>query len=188
MIAAREYTIRRKILTLLGAKFHIYDPAGNVIGFSKQKAFKLREDIRVYRDESQSEELLVIKARSVVDFSAAYDVTDPAGRRVGVLRRKGLASMLRDSWAVLDANEQPVGTIQEDSMALAMIRRFVANIIPQTFSLRDNAGTELAEFKQHFNPFVQKLTVTVSPNCPLDPIVPLAAGILLVAIEGRQQS
>ena len=186
MVAAREYMIRKKILSLLGTKFHVYDPAGNVIGYSKQKAFKLKEDIRVYRDETEAEELLVIKARSALDFSASYDVTDPSGRKIGVLRRKGLASMLRDSWQVLDAGENLVGNLQEDSMALAMIRRFVANIIPQSFSLKDQSGRELATFKQHFNPFVQKLTVKVAGGGPLDPMVPLAAGILLVAIEGKQ--
>lgn len=46
------YTIRRKVLKLFGAAFHIYNPAGAVVGFCKQKAFKLKEDIRVYTDET----------------------------------------------------------------------------------------------------------------------------------------
>src|SRR5690606_29141407 len=88
-----EYTIRRKIFTIAGAKFHIYDGADNLIGFSKQKAFKLKEDIRVYRDESMQQEFLAIKARSVIDFSAAYDVVEPnSGRRLGVFKRAGLTS------------------------------------------------------------------------------------------------
>src|SRR6185503_13579603 len=43
-----QYMIRRKVLTLFGAQFHIYNAEGKVVGFSKQKAFKLKEDIRVY--------------------------------------------------------------------------------------------------------------------------------------------
>ncbi|MSR57317.1 MAG: hypothetical protein EXS05_06565 [Planctomycetaceae bacterium] len=60
---ATEYTIRRKVLTLFGAKFHIYNTAGAVIGFSQQKAFKLKEDIRVYSDESMQNERVAIEGR-----------------------------------------------------------------------------------------------------------------------------
>ena len=186
--SAVEYTIRRKMLTLAGAKFHVYDAAGNLIGFSKQKAFKLKEDIRVYRDESMEQEFLTIAARSIIDFSAAYDVTDSRnGRRLGVLKRAGLASMLRDKWMVFDADETQIGSIEEDNMLLALIRRFAAEWLPQSFSLKDNHGTELATFKTHFNPFVHRMTVTVHPDCPIDQAVPLAAGLLLVAVEGRQK-
>ena len=109
--------------SLLGAKFHIYNPAGDLIGFSKQKAFKLKEDIRVYRDEAMDEEWLHIGARNIIDFSAAYDVTEPkSGRRLGTLRRAGLSSMFRDKWIVLDADERQIGEIAEDSMLLAMVR------------------------------------------------------------------
>jgi hypothetical protein len=187
--AAIEYTIRRKVFTIAGAKFHIYDPAGNLIGFSKQKAFKLKEDIRVYRDESMQQELLTIHARSIIDFSAAYDVIDPkSNQRLGVLKRAGLASMFRDKWMVFDENEQQIGTIEEDSVFLALVRRIggLGSWIPQGFALKDTYGTVYATYKTHFNPFVHRLTVRVYENCPIDQSVPLAAGILLVAIEGRQ--
>jgi hypothetical protein len=185
-----EYTIRRKVLTLLGAKFHIYDPNDKLLGFSEQKAFKLREDIRVYTDESKAEERLNIKARQIIDFGAAYDVVDSqAQEKVGALKRKGLASIVRDSWIVMDPNDQEIGNIQEDSMMMALARRFVpfCNWIPQKYHLRDHEGTELASFRQHFNPFVQRLTVTVDDGCPVSRLLVLAAGVLLVAIEGRQE-
>ena len=185
-----RYTIRRKVLAILGAKFHVYDEAGELVGFSKMKAFKLKEDIRVFRDESMSEEWIRIAARSVIDFSASYDVTDSrTGDRLGTLRRKGLKSLLRDSWELLDADEHVVGHIEEDSALLATLRRLADDysfLFPQTFSLKDDAGRTLATYKNNFNPFVHKLGVVVEPDCPLHPFVPLAAGILLVAIEGKQ--
>ena len=110
---ASNYTIRRKILTLVGAKFHVYDDQERLILFSRQKGFKLKEDIRVYSDESMSEERLLIQARSIIDFSAAYDVVDPvAGEKVGALRRRGWHSIGRDSWEFLDANDTPIATLQ----------------------------------------------------------------------------
>jgi hypothetical protein len=182
-----QFTIRRKVLTLLGAKFHIYNAQGDLIGFSRQKAFKLKEDIRVYTDESMSRELLAILARQVIDFGAAYDVIDSAsGQKVGALRRSGLKSLFRDQWLVLDEDDRQIGVIQEDNQLLALVRRFVTNLIPQSYNLLDSSGRALALMHRHFNPFVQKLTVTVQDAETVDPHLVLAAGILLVAIEGRQ--
>lgn len=184
-----EYLIRRKVFTFLSSKFHVFDAAGNVVLFSEQKAFKLREDIRVYSDESKSEERLLIKARQIVDFSAAYDVVDAAeSTKVGALRRRGFKSILRDSWEFLDGSDRPLARISEDSLTLALVRRFLTNIIPQSF--RAFAGDRLlATYKQHFNPLVFKLRVRLEPGGReiVDPRLFLAAGILLTAIEGRQR-
>jgi hypothetical protein len=184
-----QYTIRRKVLSFLGQKFHIYDANDKLLGFSEQKAFKLKEDIRVYTDESKTDERVAIKARSIVDFGAAYDVFDSkqGQQKVGALKRKGWTSILRDSWIVMDAQDREIGKIQEDSMTMAMLRRFLSNLIPQKFHLSDQNGKELANFRQHFNPFIFRLTVTIHDGCPLSPLLVLAAGVLLVAIEGRQK-
>lgn len=184
-----EYVIRKKVLTVVGAKFHIFDPEGNVVGFSKQKAFKLKEDIRLYASEDMQDEVLSIQARAVIDFSAGYDVVDSAtGQRVGGLRRKGLASMMRDTWVILDANEQEIGRLQEDSMAMALVRRFLTNLFPQKFTATVD-GVPVCDYTQNFNPFVRKLTVRFTPEARgrLDRRLGMAAGILLMAIEGTQE-
>ncbi|MGE0757310.1 MAG: hypothetical protein AB7O38_09830 [Pirellulaceae bacterium] len=188
--AVTQFTIRRKVFSLLGAKFHIFDAQDRVVGFCQQKAFKLKEDIRIYADETKSRELLRIGARSIIDFAAAYDVVDSASNtKIGALRRKGWQSMLRDTWSVLSPTEQEIGQIAEDSTALALVRRLLplGNLVPQKFALRQGDGPALAEFRTHFNPFVYRLTVTVPANCPVSPYLVLGAGILLAAIEGRQQ-
>ena len=70
---------------------------------------------------------------------------------------------------------------------MALLRRFLGGaLIPQKFKLRDANGDELAEFRTHFNPFIHRMTVTVFPDSTINPYLILAAGILLVAIEGRQ--
>ena len=182
------YLIRRKVFKLLGASFHIYDPAGNLIGFSNQKAFKLKEDIRVYADETMSKELLYIQARQVIDFSASYDVYDSAtGQYLGVWQRKGIRSLVRDNWILFDSRGNQVGEIKEDSLFLALFRRFVCNLIPQDYSLEYGPqNTAVATYGQCFNPFIFKLKVNVPPNCPLQPQIVLAGGILLSSIEGRE--
>jgi hypothetical protein len=185
---AQQFTIRRKVFTLVGAKFHVYNSEGKLIGFSKQKAFKLKEDIRFYSDETMQNERVRITARSIIDFSVAFDVIEAdTGEKVGALRRRGMKSMIRDEWQVLDAQDIQIGTITEDSTAMALLRRFVANLIPQTFHLRSSDGQVWADFRTHFNPFVHKMTVRIYPECTLPPSLVLAAAVLLVAVEGRQQ-
>jgi uncharacterized protein YxjI len=184
-----QYMIRRKVLTIFGAKFHVYNTTGELILFSKQKAFKLKEDIRVFADESMDVEQLVIKARQIVDFSAAYDVVDPSeNRKIGALRRKGWKSMVRDSWEFLDENDQPIAVVEEDSVFMSLLRRFLTNLIPQSFHVKQNEKV-LITYKQNFNPFVLKIKVSIDPDSRdvIDPRLALAGGILLAAIEGRQK-
>lgn len=187
-MAGTEFTVRRKILTLMGAKFHIYNAEGNLLGFCKQKAFKLKEDLRIYTDESMSEELLKIGARAVIDISARYDVIDSReSQKIGSLRRRGLKSMLRDEWEVAGADDVAVGTIQEDSMLMALVRRTLGSWVPQSFELKSSDGRTFAHYRTHFNPFVHRMTVKVLPECPVHAFLVLASAVLLVAIEGRQK-
>lgn len=183
-----NYLIRRKVLTLAGAQFHVFDPSGKVVMFSKMKAFKLKEDIRLYTGEDMKNELITIHARQIIDFSAAYDVFDAeTGEKVGALKRKGLKSILKDEWIILDPNDNQIGTIKEDSTGLALVRRLLTNLIPQSFDVEMN-GKVVAVYRQKFNPFIMKLEVDFAKDTDriLDRRLGLAAGILLCAIEGRQ--
>ncbi len=179
----------RKAFTMFTGKFHIYDLQENLVAYVEQKAFKLKEDITVFADEEKQNALLTIKARQVIDFSAAYDVQDVAtGETVGALKRKGLKSILRDEWIIMNGDGQEIGLIKEDSALLAAIRRLITPLIPQSYSIELN-GQPVGIIKQNFNPFVQKLNVDLrsDPGRQLDRRVTLAAVVLLLAIEGKQR-
>ncbi len=189
LFESSSYLIRKKILKLFGGAFHIYKPDGKLAFYSELKAFKLKEDIRLYTDESMATEALVIKARRILDFSAAYDVFDPAtGGKVGALKRKGLKSMVRDEWIIMDASDQEIGLLEEDSLFLALIRRLLSGLIPQTY--KGKIGNQhVCTFTRNFNPFVSKIAIDFSPDTGklLDKRLGLAASVLLCAIEGKQQ-
>ena len=120
-IKENRYLIRRKVLTVFGQKFHVYDGHGSLIGFSQQKAFKLKEDIRFYTDETMTDERLVIQARTMLDISAAYDVIDgKTGNRVGMLQRQGFKSLFRDEWHVFDEESAPA-FVRETAQIAAQI-------------------------------------------------------------------
>ena len=185
-----RYLLQRDFFSI-PKKFRVYGPDGHVVLFSEQKLFKLKEDIRIYSDDSKSQELLAIKARNVIDFSAAYDVMDATTQvRVGALRRKGLRSMFQDQWEILSPNDQLQGAIQEDSLGNALLRRFLLGcFFPQHYKV--TLGTEtVAKFDQRFHLLRYELEIDFSPDSDnkLDHRLGLAAAILMGAIEGRQES
>ena len=186
---ADSYMVRQKVMKIVGEEFHIYsdDSMQQLIGYSKQKALKLKEDIRVYTEDKKTE-LICIKARSIIDFGSVYEITDSqSGEAICTFKRKGLKSIFKDSWKVMDTSGNQIGTLGEDSGLLALVRRFVPGgslLIPQEFVL--STGGNSIEFSQKMNPFVHKMNVTKIQSSGIDPRVVLAATMLLIAIEGRQ--
>jgi hypothetical protein len=180
-----KYLIRRKIIEFFGGNFDIYDSHNNLVLFAKLKAFKLKEDIRLYESKEMKKELLNIKARQIIDFGATYDVIDSTtGEKVGALKRKGLKSILKDEWIIMDSTDAEIARIREDNAILALVRRFLTNLIPQKYNVMFNNGMTACEMKQNFNPFVTKISVNFFSDS-LDKRLGLAAGILLCAIEGK---
>ena len=166
-----------------------------MIGYSKQAAFKWKEDIRVYTSDSMTDELLVIKRGTCSTSAPTFDVFDPrnAGRAVGSLRRKGWkSSLFRDEWSIFTADGVEFGMIQEDSGSLAPLRRFVGSMMqllsPQAYNV-SAGGAPVAHFQTNRNPFVYKLAVTTAPEAGkhIDPRLILAGSIPITAIEGKQE-
>tara|TARA_R110002072_G_scaffold42064_21_gene118767 strand:- start:12925 stop:13518 length:594 start_codon:yes stop_codon:yes gene_type:complete len=187
-----RYTIRRKVLKLFGAAFHVYDEQGSVVGYCKQKAFKLKEDIKLYTGEDMNDMLLSIQAQSIIDFSAAYTVVLPDGTALGSLRRKGLkSSFIRDEWTIFDTNNNEIATIRELGSITPIIRRYldaIAFLFPQKYELtRKSDAQVIAVLRNHFNIFISKLGVAiVQEDESIDELLVLGAACLITAIEGRQ--
>jgi len=183
-----KYVIRRKVLRIFGGAFYVHSSSGELAFYATLEAFKLKEDIRLFTGEDKQSEVLSIKARRMMDFSGTYDVNDSrTGERIGALQRQGLRSMIQDEWTLFDAQEQKIGILREDNTTMALLRRFLTNLIPQSFDVIVR-GVPVASFDQNFNPFIKRMTVdfTLDPSKGLDRRLGIAAAILLCAIEGRQ--
>ena len=115
------------------------------VAFVRQKRMAIKEDIRFYADESQTDELFRIKARSVMELGGRYDVTTPAAERVGVLGKVFGKSLLRSTWSIMDANEQELAVAKERSQFWAIVRRVIdavpyGDFIPIVFHFTIDAG------------------------------------------------
>jgi uncharacterized protein YxjI len=182
-----QYEAKKALFRFLGNAFRLYNTDGSLAFYVKQKAFKLKEDITVFADEDEKRPVLRIKARKALDFSAIYDVIEVGNDEViGALQRQGMKSLLRDEWHILNTNGEKVGDVIEDSMALALVRRFLSNLIPQSFTMKLGAQV-VGTIAQHWNPFRLGYKVDFTPGgTALDPRMGVAAVVLLLAIEGRQ--
>ena len=183
-----HFVAKKALFSLMGNAFRIEDARGALQFFVKQKAFKLKEDIRVFADERQQDERLTIKARSWGDFSGVYDISDSTtGETVGAAKRKGLASsFVKDHWLILGKDGEPVGEVVEQGGLLATARKFIQVLqwIPQRFVVQVG-GRPVGEIQQRFNPFQLAYDCRI-PADALDPRVSVAVVVLLLAIEGRQ--
>jgi len=178
-----NYYVQTKFLRIFGGAFWFKTLDDRVIGYSKQKRFKLKEEIVLYSDESCTEELLRIKARSVIDFGATYDIVDSkTGESLGAARRKGLKSLIRDTWEILDPQGNKYADLFEDSIAI--LRRFVP-LIPAKFHFSCTGQHDIT-MNQRFNPFIKKTDIIVPQGHPLDRRVIAGVSLLISAIEGRQ--
>ena len=183
-----SYIFRKKVFKLFGGSFKIMDIEGNILFYSEQKAFRLKEDFRIYSDISKREELVNIKTPQIFDFSATYHVNDSTtGEHVGALKRKGFKSIISDEWTFLSPDMSEIGKMKEKSLSGALLSRFI-KLIPQNYIITDSSEREIAQIKQFFNPFVLKYQLTIPDTKPsIDRRLIIAAGILLCSIEGRQQ-
>jgi uncharacterized protein YxjI len=183
-----SYLFRKSVFKLFGGAFRVFSPDGQLVFYSRQKAFRLKEDFRIYSDESMREELLTIQTPHIFDFSSVYNVTDTYSKQaIGAVKRKGFKSIISDEWLFMSEDGREIGKLKEKSMGAALLSRFI-NLVPQHYIITDVNGRQIAFIDQHFNPFVLKYTLTFNEAQPaIDKRLILSAGILLCGIEGRQQ-
>ena len=99
------------------------------MAYVRQKMFKLKEDVIVFNDESKSRELFRIRANQWIDFNASYSLNDLINNKnFGRLARKGMRSIWKASYDVMDANDQPKFKIQEDNAWVRFWDSFVGEL------------------------------------------------------------
>ena len=106
-------TLSFKIVAI-APQVRVTDATGRPVFFVHQKAFKLREAVTVYRDETRQTALYTIEADRVLDFNAVYRIRDGLGREVGALARRGRRSLWRARYDVLDPEGRSLFRVHED--------------------------------------------------------------------------
>jgi len=115
-------------LLALASQIYIRDANGSLIGYVKQKMFKLKEDINIFSDETQTQLMYNIKADRVIDFSARYNFADAQGNRLGSIKRRGMRSIWRANYEIYDQNDIQVMKITEESGWIKVLDALVGEL------------------------------------------------------------
>ena len=106
-------------------------PAGGPVAFVRQKKLAIREHIRFFADDSESQELFHIQAQTWLDTGGSrYDVVDAHDGKIGTLHHVFGKSLLRSTWSVLDPQDGEVAVARERSQVAAVLRR-VIDFVPE---------------------------------------------------------
>ncbi len=115
-------------LLAIASQIYIRDANGSLIGYVKQKLLKLKEDINVFADESQTQHLFNIKADRILDFSANYRFTAANGSPIGSIKRKGMRSIFRANYEISDASGNQVMAINEENGWIKVVDALVGEL------------------------------------------------------------
>lgn len=183
------YRIRKKTITV-GNKYWLEDQSGAILGFCKQKLFKLKEDIRIYTDESMTQELFRIKQEQIMDVWGNFAVIDSStNNKLGFVKRNIISAFVKDTWEIYTTSNQMVGKIEEKSTGHALARKYMPGgaLIPEKMHLEMN-GQILADINQEFKIIGDIWTM----NCQMVPSnfdrrVLLACMLLMGMIERKHK-
>lgn len=145
-------------ITTFSSDFNITDRHGNYVAYVREKIFKLKDDVQVFSDESKTKELFRIKANQWIDFNASFSIKDSDGNDFGTLARKGMRSIWKSHYDILDQNKMLVFTLTEenpwvkvlDSMVgeIPIIGAFTGYFFNPTYVVQDKNGQNIYRLKK----------------------------------------
>jgi uncharacterized protein YxjI len=101
-------------------------PAGPPIAYVRQKKLKIKEEIRFFADEAETQELFQIKARTWLDTGGSkYDVIDAHDGTIGLLEHVFGKSLFRSTWRISTPEGEEIAISRERSQVLAIARRLI---------------------------------------------------------------
>jgi uncharacterized protein YxjI len=178
-----HYIIRRKFWSFLERVFRVFTGDGQLIMYIQHPLLKLREEFMVYADEARTRPLLRVKSQQVIAINFSYVVSDAqTGEVLGAVQKKGLRSIIRDKFIILDPQGNEIGYAEEQGASL--LRRFFP-ILTSKHAIFVG-GHQVAYIRQLFRFFTKEFTVDTQPSS-VDPRFVLAVALLALIAEARRE-
>ena len=184
-----HYAIKWKIFRIVD-QYWIEDVQGNKLAYSKQKFWRIKEDIRIYTDDSMNHELFCIKQAQIIDMWGKFDVIDSdTNTFLGYFRRKALkSSFISDEWEIYDKDRQLIGRLAEKT-GRGLARKYVpgGKLIPEKITMELD-GKPVVQIDQKFK-IVGDIWNIQCHSLPdrFDRRVLLASVILMAMIERQRK-
>ncbi len=183
LTSQRRYLIKRPFWSFFERTFRVLSPDGQLYMLVRHPILRLREEFMVYGDEAQTRPLLRIKSRQVVAINFTFDIFDAAtGELLGSVQKKGLRSIVRDAFTLLDPAGAEIGRAEEQGASV--LRRLIPLLTAKHAIFVDDR--QVAAIRQIFRFFVKEFEVTLEPS-RVDPRFVLAVALLALIAEARRE-
>jgi hypothetical protein len=183
LVTQSHYVIRRKFWSIFERVFRVFTGDGQLIMYIQHPMLKLREEFMVHADEARTRPLLRVKSRQVIAINFSYDVSDAqTGALLGSVQKRGLRSIVRDKFVLLDPLGTEIGYAEEQGAAL--LRRLFPLLLSRHAIFV--GGDQVAMIRQRFRLFTKEFSVDTRPS-PLDPRFVLAVALLALIAEARRE-
>lgn len=155
--------------------------------------FSPKRHVSFYRTKDRTGRLLEVKQDSKWQlFKATYTVMDPDDQPLARFSKNIFSNILRKCWRCTTPEGEPICCAYEDSIILALLRRFLGTmfgLLRTNFVIVSGAnasGQVLGEFNRKFTLF-DRYVLDLSPDATrsLDRRVALALGVMLDTGERR---
>lgn len=178
-----RFVIKRKFWSFLERKFYVWTHDGQPILFVKHPLFRFRDEFNICSDETETHKIYKLKSRQVIAINFNYDLTDAqTGALLATITKKGLKSLVRDTFLILDENGAEIGQMREHGAAI--LRRF----FPWLTSRHEITmhGQPAATIQQVFRFFNKEFNVEINQGTADHRFV-LACALLAVIAEARRE-
>jgi hypothetical protein len=175
----------------------VFDAAGHLQLYVKQRAFRLKESVTVFRDVAQTRPVYRLAADRVLDISANYRIDDEGGSPLGTLRRLGMRSLWRAHYEVHRGSE-PLLTIREEDPwvkvldgllgEIPLVGFFTGYLLHPAYRV-SRAGGEAPLLRAVKQPAFFEGRYTIEQTAPLDPsdqILAVLSVLMMLLLERRR--
>ncbi|GHF83583.1 MULTISPECIES: hypothetical protein [Deinococcus] len=109
----------------LFTEMRVTDAGGQLLAVVKEKKFSIRDEVKVYADESRRTQTHGIRAKGLLagalDWKATRHIVRASGQPVGALQAHGMRTLWAASYDLQDASGRTAFTIRDDQPWLGVI-------------------------------------------------------------------
>lgn len=184
-------------ISSLSNDFTATDSNGQVVAYVKQKLFKLKEDISIFSDETQSILNYKIAADRWIDFSAAYAFTNANGQEIGKIARKGWASLWKANYEIIDQNQNFQYRIREENAwvkvidgllgEIPILNFFTGYLFNPSYMVLDQSEQVIAKIKKEPSFWGRRFVVTQESSFDQDDAERLILSLMMMVLLERRR-
>ncbi|WP_373753110.1 hypothetical protein [Neisseria weixii] len=174
--------------------FSVFDADGKEIAYTRQKIFKIKESVQIFRSSGDKTELFNIRADRIIDFNAVYTVRDPSGNVIGKIQRHGMKSLWKTSYVLFDEQGREVYQLRETNPMVALVNGLIGEIpllgsltgyfLNPTYAITAPDGQEVYRLKKEPSFFERKFSLDkLAQTDERDDVLVLNAVMMVMLLE-----